>query len=132
MGTWGPGVFDNDAASDWLGELEEVHSDSIVEYVRETLITAAQPDYRDVDDGQRALVAATFVVAQLPTAASLTMVKIPEDVDYTPFPVDADLRRLALDAVNRIMDRESELPGLWGGDEVFVATVDQLRRALTN
>lgn len=64
MGAWGHGSFDNDAASDWLGDLAE----GDVSLVGETLdaVGAAEKDeYIDADDACNALAAAELVAAAL-------------------------------------------------------------------
>jgi hypothetical protein len=46
MGAWGIGNFDNDDASDWVYELEEVEDMSLVEATLET-ITLQLPSHQE-------------------------------------------------------------------------------------
>jgi hypothetical protein len=60
VGNWGPGAFDNDAALDWIGELELAD----VEYVRDALAGVAESDDEDLEaDECRTAVAAAEIVA---------------------------------------------------------------------
>ena len=134
MGTWGPGPFENDCAWDYLGEIEDPDP-----AVRTTVAArffddvASDPSYLQVDDGQSVVALAALMVLHLPDAASATLVarppQFPEGV--TTIDVNDGLCSTAVRALDRIMADDSELAQLWDGDEVFVATVAQIRNVLT-
>jgi hypothetical protein len=128
MGAWGPGVFENDSALDWVGELDGGHAGSVAEHVRRTFAEAVGMDYVDVDQGSWVLAAAAVVASQLPSAP----VELPESLAAVTLPVDDDLRGLAVRAVDRVLlPATSELAALWAGDTTFTSTADELRRTLS-
>jgi hypothetical protein len=130
MGAWGPGPFENDGASDWLGMLED-SGQSPENHVRQTLVdVVANGGYLDVDFGQHMVAAAAITAAQLPSAPSLTMLTVPPAFAALTFTADDDLRRLAVEGLDRIMRPDSELAELWEHDDTFAAAIDQIRRAL--
>jgi Domain of unknown function (DUF4259) len=133
VGTWGPGPFDNDSATEWCAELEERAPDERAAFIADTLTrTAGVTGYLDVDDGQRTVAAVAVLVRQLPTGRSPTMVDAPEFVSDHYVAVDQDLRALAVRALERVMSKPSELPELWGDDEIYAAIIAQLHRALAS
>ena len=114
MGAWGEGVLENDAALDWIGDLEDQPQ---VETVTIALsVAAAGDDYLDADDGSAAMVAAEIVAAALgrPVAdpdgrISALARRWPELTDHAA---------LAAQAVERVGDAErSELADLWAEAE---------------
>ena len=46
------------------------------------------------------------------------------------FSLEEDLRRLAISGLDRVLLANSELTELWDGDDMFAATVSQIRDAL--
>ena len=125
MGSWGVGVFENDSALDWLDELP-TDATGMADRVRQTFTTAIDVGYADVDAGQWVLAAAALVSAQLPAP-----VELPVQLRDLQFPVDDELRVLALRAVDRVLDGEtSELAGLVDGVEAFAAVVERLKGSL--
>jgi hypothetical protein len=125
MGSWGVGVFENDSALDWLDELP-LDGTGMADRVRQTFTSAIGVRYADVDEGQWVLAAAALVSAQLPTP-----VELPVQLRELTFPVDDELRGLALRAVDRVLDAEtSELAGLVDGVDAFAAVVDRLKGSL--
>jgi hypothetical protein len=55
MGAWGLGVFENDSAADWIGELLGSNGTSAIAAALE--IVASADDYIEVDEGSAALAA---------------------------------------------------------------------------
>lgn len=115
MGTWDIGPFDNDTAADFAGDLDEAAADEREPMVRRVLKRAADcADFLDVADAERAVAAAALVVAQHPDGE-------PACSNYGPseplpdFP--ADLRTLAIDALDQVVAELSELAELWGDAE---------------
>ncbi|WP_329438031.1 DUF4259 domain-containing protein [Streptomyces canus] len=115
MGTWDIGPFDNDTAADFAGDLDEAAVDEREPMVRRVLKRAADcADFLDAADAERAVAAAALVVAQHPDGE-------PACSNYGPseplpeFP--ADLRTLAIDALDQVVAELSELVELWGDAE---------------
>ena len=120
MGAWGEKAFENDAALDWLVELET----GDVATLRETLsavATAHSDDYVDVDDGSRAVAAAEVVAAAFGLRHVATQPVRSWLETHQGALVDTD-RDLARRAVQRVLERNSELCTLWearGGDRAW-------------
>ncbi|MGC5400048.1 DUF4259 domain-containing protein [Streptomyces sp. DT20] len=111
MGTWGIGPFDNDTAADFGGDLDEAAAEEREAMVRSVLKRAAGPaDFLGIYDGERAVAAAALVVAQHPDGDHACSNYGPsEPLSELP----ADLRLLALDALDQVVSNGSELAELW-------------------
>ncbi len=112
MGAWGEGTFQNDAALDWLSEVESRG----VEAVREALRRAARtPDdgYLDVDDGASAIAAAELVAAASGHGKEHLSARALGWLDPIASVVAADDLALARRAVDRVVAHNSELAALW-------------------
>ncbi|WP_392840850.1 DUF4259 domain-containing protein [Streptomyces sp. LN500] len=112
MGTWDISPFDNDTAADFGGDLDEAALDERESMIRGVLKRAADPaDYLDTSDGERAVAAAALVVAQHPDGEPACSNYGPSE----PLPeLPADLRTLAVDALDRVVSELSGLAELWG------------------
>jgi len=110
MGAWGEGVLENDAAVDWLGDLEDQPQ---IETITIALSVAATgDDYLDADDGAAALVAAEIVAATLGKTKEERLEKFAGN-----WPELSDHQGLAAEAVERVGDAQrSELTDLWNED----------------
>ncbi|MFE0512490.1 DUF4259 domain-containing protein [Streptomyces sp. NPDC058964] len=111
MGTWDIGPFDNDTAADFGGDLDEAALEERESMIRSALKrTADSTDYLDSSDGERAVAAAALVVAQHPDGE-------PACLNYGPSEalpgLSADLRTLAVDALDQVVSELSELAELW-------------------
>jgi hypothetical protein len=112
MGTWDIGPFDNDTAADFGGDLDEAALEERECMIRGVLKRAADPaDHLDTSDGERAVAAAALVVAQHPDGEPACSIYGPSE-PMPEFP--ADLRRLAVDALDQVVSELSELAELWG------------------
>lgn len=134
MGAWGIGVYENDGAGDFLAELRDAAAP------REVLAYAVESglneDYLEVDEGTAALTAAAVIAAittgvapqDEPTAAATVAALSLSASDVAP------LIPVALEALDRVAAKDSELAELWDevdkGDE-WRATVDAVRTQLT-
>lgn len=114
MGAWGGLPFENDAALDWLGQLEEGGGAALREALR-TAAACPEGDYLDVDDGSAALAAAKVVAL----AFGKEREHLPDEVTHwlntegrEITPSDA---ALAKKAVERVLGSQSELSSLWEG-----------------
>ncbi|GGY78115.1 DUF4259 domain-containing protein [Streptomyces anulatus] len=111
MGTWDIGPFDNDTAADFAAELDEAAPEEREGMIRGVLKRAAGPaDFLGIYDGERAVGAAALVAAQHPDCD-------PACSNYGPSELlpelPADLRMLALDALDQVVSNRSELAELW-------------------
>ncbi|MFF1839550.1 DUF4259 domain-containing protein [Streptomyces sp. NPDC058231] len=111
MGTWDIGPFDNDTAADFGGDLDDAASEERESMIRGALKRAADPaDYLGASDGERAVAAAALVVAQHPDGEPACSNYGPSE----PLPdLPADLRTLAVDALDQVVSELSELAKLW-------------------
>ncbi|MCZ9353781.1 DUF4259 domain-containing protein [Streptomyces mutabilis] len=112
MGTWDIGPFDNDTAADFAGDLDKAAVDEREPMVRRVLKRAADcADFPDAVDAERAVAAAALVVAQHPDGEPACSSYDPSE-PLPDFP--ADLRTLAIDALDQVVAELSELAELWG------------------
>ncbi|WP_225634597.1 DUF4259 domain-containing protein [Streptomyces solaniscabiei] len=111
MGTWDIGPFDNDTAADFAGDLDEAALEEREAMIRGVLKRAAGPaDFLGIYDGERAVGAAALVVAQHPDGDRACSNYGPSE----PLPeLPADLRMLAVDALDQVVSNRSELAELW-------------------
>ena len=128
MGTWGPAAFDNDAASDWLADLDgAADAGPVEEALRDVTRT---DDYLDADEAQPAVAAAELVAAMggrpapdLPAGARAWAAERGHP--------DAALVELARAAVARVR-HDSELKELWedADPSAWEAAMDDLAARL--
>jgi hypothetical protein len=111
MGTWDIGPFDNDTAADFADELDEAALEEREAIIRGVLKRAAGPaDFLGIYDGERAVGAAALVAAQHPDCDRPSSNYGPSE----PLPeLPANLRVLAVDALDQVVSNRSELAELW-------------------
>lgn len=111
MGTWDIGPFDNDTAADFAGDLDKAAPEEREAMIRGVLKRAAGlADFLGIYDGERAVGAAALVVAQHPDGDPACSNYGPSE----PLPeLPADLRMLAVDALDQVVSDRSELAELW-------------------
>lgn len=112
MGAWGEKPFENDAALDWLSELDG----GGVAPVRAALVAAATApleEYLDADEGTAALAAARLVSAALGERQSSLPPEASAWLDAHDGSVTTEDAALARKAVERVLGEESELRALW-------------------
>lgn len=129
MGTWGTAAFDNDAASDWLAELEGTDDAGPVE---EALRDVAENEgYVDADEAQPA-VAAAEVVAAMRGRPSPDLPAEARAWAAGQGRPEAALVELARAAVARVR-RDSELKELWeeGDPSEWEGALDDLAGRLS-
>ncbi|MFF3253931.1 DUF4259 domain-containing protein [Actinacidiphila glaucinigra] len=115
MGTWDIGPFENDMAADFADVLDETAVGEREKLVRVTLARTVQTqDYLESPEGAEAVAAAALVAAQCPGGEPISTNYGPDEAlpAFT-----ADLRTLAVEALDRVVGEESELAALW--DETF-------------
>ncbi|MEU1597885.1 DUF4259 domain-containing protein [Streptomyces sp. NPDC005708] len=131
MGTWDIGPFDNDTAADFADDLDDAAAAERAALIRGVLVrTVGNQDYLEGPDAEEAVAAAALVAAQCPGGEAVSPHYGPDE----PVPVlPADFRRLAVEALDRVLADESELPELWGetGDgRQWRSSIDRLRAVL--
>jgi hypothetical protein len=129
MGAWGAGNFQNDAALDWLGDLQESGD---LDQVRSALmeIIDSDPEDLDPDDCCAALAAAEAVAALRGKAHPEPPENLSSWVAAHPQAPDRMLVDLAKSAVRKL-SAKSELRDLWEEGEFkdwFAAVEDVVRR----
>ncbi len=130
MGAWGPGVFENDEAMDWLGEMLE--SDSVA-LIQEALSSAVVDRssfiqklfgkkfasvFLEADLASQALAAAEVVAALQGKACSNAPEGLDMWVDRNRSRISSDLIQVARAAVERVQ-ASSELKELWSESQEF-------------
>lgn len=130
MGTWGIGNFENDAAADWVYQLDKFDGSTIIAATLEEITTA--DDYLDVGECTIALAAAEVVAALKGNPGD----NVPEEViywiTYREPRWDNHLVELARQAVTRITTN-SELQMLFEESadfESWLAVQDNLLQRL--
>ncbi|MGW2868926.1 DUF4259 domain-containing protein [Kitasatospora sp. NPDC001225] len=111
MGTWDIGHFDNDSAADFCGGLDDAAPGEREALLRSALLYAVRAEeFLDSDEAVEAVAAAALVAAQCPGGAAVTSAYGPKEP--VP-PLSAELRPLAVAALDRVVAEESELAELW-------------------
>ncbi|MFD3660638.1 DUF4259 domain-containing protein [Streptomyces sp. NPDC058659] len=131
MGTWDIGPFDNDTAADFSYRVDEAPTEKRAEVLREAFreVTATGDDYLDSHLAVEAIASAALVAAQCPGGDPVTTAYGPKK----PLPeLPAELRPLAVAALDRILAPESELLELWeeSDGEEWKAGIRKLRAVL--
>jgi hypothetical protein len=117
MGAWGPGIFDDDAAYDFVEILQD--TDDPVEVFSTAFETATGTDYLEYDDGHAVTVSAAYMDAVLNNTSyemeddeALNFFK--EKNKHLPL---LSLKPLAVKALQRVLSDQSELHELWKENE---------------
>lgn len=109
MGSWGIGVFDNDAAVGWADRFDRSAPAARITVVRAALQAAAGT----ADAGSAALAAATVVAAELSDGRLLASGCGPKSLSENHFQVTPDLSSLSLRALSRVKAPESPWARQW-------------------
>ena len=113
MGAWGSGIFENDTAMDFVGNLAD-HPKTADAVLREALETAAHMGgYLDADEGSEALAAAALVSLAANESPVEPEPPVDEYVRKIGRHVPDGLAPLAIEAIDRVLGDESELQELW-------------------
>ncbi|WP_411079810.1 DUF4259 domain-containing protein [Streptomyces sp. cmx-18-6] len=131
MGTWDIGHFDNDSAADFGGRVDDAEPEKKADVLRTVLMAAAGTDPQDyLDEGEEAVAAAALVAAQCPGGEPVTTPYGPKK-PLPPLP--ADLRPLAVRALDRLTAQNAEPLDLWaeaGAAEQWLTGIAALRAVL--
>ena len=116
MGADGTGIFQNDDAMDFIGDLAEVPNDARTELRERLESVAAMPaeEYLEVPEGSEALAAAAIVsAARDGSPVDRSHPSVDEYLTKITPHVPDDLAPIAIAAIDRVFSGESELMGLW-------------------
>lgn len=116
MGAWGHGPFEDDAALDFVWDIEG--SDNPKGVIIDALDRAVEANYLESDEGSAAIVSAAYVDSVVNgTKYTTPEMSEPYEVDTFPsrFPeLDlSDLRTTAVKALEKVIGGDSELRELW-------------------
>lgn len=120
MGAWGYGYFEDDAAFDFMAEVEESGNPKGV--LRRAFDTATDSDYVESDEGSAVIVAAAYVDRQLngtrfSSADQQEPLSVDTFPDRNPEQDFSDLRERAVQALAKVLEDDSELNELWAENE---------------
>jgi hypothetical protein len=136
MGTWDVGPFDNDAAADWCGDLQEAKPARRPAMVRSAFTSVLDEGdaYLDSDLAVEAIAAAAIVAATLPGGAAITSSYAPDFlIEGGGIEVPDDVPALAVRALDRIVGDDSEWRELWEDTEEApsaLAVLQQIRATI--
>ncbi len=121
MGAWGPGVFENDAALDWLAVARRGDAREAIE---SALRAAIEAEYLDVDEGAAAVAAAAIIAS----ACDGQIMSLPEDArslaaDFVP---EERARGAAGEALRAVLGPRSELASLWSTSAAWRGMISNL------
>lgn len=131
MAGWGTGSFENDDAAAWVAELSAVKPDDVTQIL---LQAADHPGYLEVHDASVAVAAAEVVAVLGGSPAPGVPTSIVEWARKNPQASTAELRALAVRALERIR-RNSEVKDLWmeaDGLNDWTAAIQELQSRLSN
>ena len=112
MGAWGTGLFENDDALDFAGDVVERGGLALVENVIEELLDMGD-EYVEAPEAEQVLVAAEIVAALAGRPAAEYPDELAEWLDELDAVPDAALVDTARRAVQRVLTPPSELLELW-------------------
>lgn len=120
MGAWGHKYFEDDAALDFMADIEDTHTP--YQLIENSFKTAIKTDYLEYDEGNAVIVSAAYVDGQV-NGSKFSEVDDEEPLNIDTFPAkhpDLDLSYLKLEAVQaleKVLGGESELNSLWMENE---------------
>jgi hypothetical protein len=120
MGTWGTGYFEDDAALDFMGDIEE--STEPKRLLIKTFDTAIKSNYLESDEGTAVIVAAAYVDSQV-NGTKFTSGSDAEPLEIDTFPNRnpdqnfSDLKDKAVAALTKVLGDNSEINELWNEND---------------
>jgi uncharacterized protein DUF4259 len=130
MGAWEAGPFENDAAMDWVADLERIGAQAV-----RTALSVAADGYLEAPEGEEAVAAAEVVASALGEPGPT----LPDDVKHwiaaNPGQLSAEDVTLARGAMKRVVSEDSELKELWvddAEDEEWPKAMEDLQRRLAD
>ncbi len=131
MAGWGTGSFENDDAAEWVAHLSTVAPADLMQVL---LQAADHPDYLEAHDASVAVAAAEVVAALSASPAAAVPSQIAEWTKKNPQASTAELRALAIRALERVR-RNSEVKDLWmeaDGLNDWTAAIQELQTRLSD
>jgi hypothetical protein len=120
MGAWDVGIWDNDEAADWLGDLEELTDLSLIEASLNP--TEAGGSYLEAPEGTHILCAGDTLLAALVPGSSTAPDRVVTWVANNRHLGFAGLRKIAASKVLRVLGKDSEIQQLWEeNDDLYSA-----------
>lgn len=116
MGTWGTGYFEDDAALDFMADIEE--STDPKRTLAKAFAVAIKNDYIESDEGTAVIVAAAYVDRQV-NGTRFSDDRNGQQLHVDTFPERNpstnlfDLKSKAVAALNKVLGENSELNELW-------------------
>lgn len=111
MGAWGPGSFENDAALDWLLNLDDAEDATSIQTALMNVVEAGD-NYIEVDEASEAVAASEVVAALAGRPAATLPEKVTAWVSASNISINSYYIDLARQAVARVRTN-SELQELW-------------------
>lgn len=130
MGAWEATSFGNDAAMDWVAQLED---DGAAAVARALTAAVGADDHLDVPGGEEAVAAAEVVAAVLGQPAAELPPAVQTWVQDNHGSVSLADAQLALQALDRVSSDTSELYELWvedAEDPEWSASIAEVRQRL--
>jgi hypothetical protein len=137
MGAWGYGHFENDAASDFVWEVEE--SNDPKQRIREALDAAITAEYVESDTACEAIAAAAYIDGQVNgtkfcDADGIGPIEVDTFPETHPNVNLVDLKDRAMQALRKVLTGSSELNELWAENEedypAWKQEIENMRRRL--
>jgi hypothetical protein len=130
MGAWGPGIFDDDAAYDFIEIIQE--ADDPEEIFRTSFETALAADYLEYDDAHAVTVSAAYMDIVLnDTAYECENQEAISSFKTSHKGLDVrNLKGMAVQSLTKVISDQSELNELWTGNEELYPAWQQNIQAL--
>lgn len=119
MGAWGEGIFENDAAGDWLDRLVSSGKTSVIDKAL-SLAIKARPGRLEADEASETLAAVEVIAAARGYRHSDLPVEVKEWLVKSGYSPTTDTTALAVQATERVRD-DSELRDLWAEGDGLAA-----------
>lgn len=120
MGAWGHGPFEDDAALDFVWDIEEAENPKDI--IIEALSRAVEAEYLEADEANAAIVSAAYIDSAV-NGTKYTTPKMSEPYEVDTFPTRfpeldlSDVKSKAIAALEKVIGEGSELKELWEESE---------------
>ena len=112
MGAWGIGYFENDAALDFLDDIEEMKNPDL--YFLDSINSALQTDFLDADHGCEIIVISALIdYVMNETVYEFLVEEYPNILNRVKTLKLNSLKDKALQALKVVLSNQSELNDLW-------------------
>jgi Domain of unknown function (DUF4259) len=133
MGAWGPGYFEDDAAVDFMRDIEESREPKRM--LLKTFDSAIKKDYIESHEGSAVIVAAAYVDRQVNGTKFSAMGTKPLEIDSfperNPDQNFMDLKEKAVAALKKVLAENSEIRELWAeNDDDYTLWKDSIEQLM--